>query len=46
MSNGDKTRTRQEIDEMTIRRAHPIFITSNKPSALMKATFSALCATK
>jgi ornithine cyclodeaminase/alanine dehydrogenase-like protein (mu-crystallin family) len=30
MSNGDKTRTRQEIDEMTIRRANPIFITSKE----------------
>jgi alanine dehydrogenase len=30
MSNGDKTRTRQEIDETTIRRAKPIFITSKE----------------
>lgn len=30
MSNGDKTRTRQEIDERTIRRAKPIFITSKE----------------
>jgi ornithine cyclodeaminase len=30
MSNGDKTRTRQEIDEATIRRAKPIFITSKE----------------
>jgi alanine dehydrogenase len=30
MSNGDKTRTRQEIDETTIRRANPIFITSKE----------------
>ena len=30
MSNGDKTRTRQEIDETTIRRARPIFITSKE----------------
>jgi ornithine cyclodeaminase/alanine dehydrogenase-like protein (mu-crystallin family) len=30
MSNGDKIRTRQEIDETTIRRAEPIFITSKE----------------
>ena len=30
MSSGDKTRTRQEIDETTIRRANPIFITSKE----------------
>ena len=30
MSNGDQTRTRQEIDETTIRRAKPIFITSKE----------------
>ena len=30
MSNGDKTRTRQEIDETTFRRAQPIFITSKE----------------
>jgi ornithine cyclodeaminase/alanine dehydrogenase-like protein (mu-crystallin family) len=30
MSNGDKTRTRQEIDETTIRLAQPIFITSKE----------------
>ena len=30
MSNGDKTRRRQEIDETTIRRAKPIFITSKE----------------
>jgi alanine dehydrogenase len=28
IANGDKTRTRQEIDETTIRRADPIFVTS------------------
>lgn len=28
IANGDKTRTRQEIDEVTIRRADPIFVTS------------------
>jgi ornithine cyclodeaminase/alanine dehydrogenase-like protein (mu-crystallin family) len=30
MSNGDKTRLRQEIDETTFRRAKPIFITSKE----------------
>lgn len=30
MANGDKTRTRQEIDEMTMRRADRIFITSKE----------------
>jgi alanine dehydrogenase len=30
MANGDKTRTRQEIDETTIRRADRIFITSKE----------------
>jgi ornithine cyclodeaminase/alanine dehydrogenase-like protein (mu-crystallin family) len=30
VANGDKTRTRQEIDETTIRRANPIFITSKE----------------
>jgi alanine dehydrogenase len=30
IANGDKTRQRQEIDETTIRRADPIFITSKE----------------
>jgi len=30
MANGDKTRTRQEIDEATLRRCDPIFITSKE----------------
>jgi ornithine cyclodeaminase/alanine dehydrogenase-like protein (mu-crystallin family) len=30
IANGDKTRQRQEIDEITIRRADPIFITSKE----------------
>ena len=30
IANGDKTRRRQEIDETTLRRAHPIFITSKE----------------
>ncbi|HEV8719498.1 MAG TPA: ornithine cyclodeaminase family protein [Candidatus Binatia bacterium] len=30
IANGDKTRTRQEIDEITIRRANPIFVTSKE----------------
>jgi len=30
MANGDKTRTRQEIDETTMRRADRIFITSKE----------------
>ena len=30
IANGDKTRTRQEIDETTIRRADPIFVTSKE----------------
>ena len=30
IANGDKTRTRQEIDEVTIRRANPIFVTSKE----------------
>jgi ornithine cyclodeaminase/alanine dehydrogenase-like protein (mu-crystallin family) len=30
ISNGDKTRTRQEIDETTIRRAEPLYITSKE----------------
>jgi ornithine cyclodeaminase/alanine dehydrogenase-like protein (mu-crystallin family) len=30
MSNGDKTRTRQEIDNTTMRRPNPIFITSKE----------------
>jgi len=30
IANGDKTRTRQEIDTATIRRADPIFVTSKE----------------
>jgi ornithine cyclodeaminase len=30
IANGDKTRIRQELDETTIRRAEPIFITSRE----------------
>lgn len=30
IANGDKTRVRQELDETTIRRADPIFITSKE----------------
>jgi ornithine cyclodeaminase/alanine dehydrogenase-like protein (mu-crystallin family) len=30
IANGDKTRTRQEIDETTIRRSDPIFVTSKE----------------
>ena len=30
IANGDKTRVRQELDETTIRRADPIFITSKQ----------------
>ena len=30
IANGDKTRTRQEIDETTLRRAKPIFVTSKE----------------
>jgi ornithine cyclodeaminase/alanine dehydrogenase-like protein (mu-crystallin family) len=30
IANGDKTRMRQEIDEITIRRADPIFVTSKE----------------
>jgi ornithine cyclodeaminase/alanine dehydrogenase-like protein (mu-crystallin family) len=30
IANGDKTRIRQELDETTIRRAEPIFITSKE----------------
>ena len=30
ISNGDKTRTRQEIDETTIRRSDPLYITSKE----------------
>jgi alanine dehydrogenase len=30
IANGDKTRTRQELDEITIRRANPIFVTSKE----------------
>ena len=28
IANGDKTRTRQELDELTLQRANPIFVTS------------------
>ncbi len=30
IANGDKTRTRQEIDDATMRRADPIFVTSKE----------------
>lgn len=30
IANGDKTRTRQELDDTTIRRAEPIFVTSKE----------------
>jgi alanine dehydrogenase len=30
IANGDKTRTRQELDETTMRRAEPIFVTSKE----------------
>jgi ornithine cyclodeaminase/alanine dehydrogenase-like protein (mu-crystallin family) len=30
IANGDRTRTRQEIDEITIQRADPIFVTSKE----------------
>jgi len=30
IANGDKTRTRQEIDEVTIQRADPIVVTSKE----------------
>lgn len=30
IANGDKTRTRQELDEVTLRRAEPIFVTSKE----------------
>lgn len=30
IANGDRTRTRQELDEVTMRRADPIFITSKE----------------
>ena len=30
IANGDKTRSRQELDEITIRRANPIFVTSKE----------------
>lgn len=30
IANGDKTRTRQELDETTLRRADPIFVTSKE----------------
>lgn len=34
IANGDKTRTRQEIDETTIRRANLIFVTSKETLAV------------
>ncbi len=34
IANGDKTRTRQEIDQTTIRRADPIFVTSKETVCL------------
>jgi ornithine cyclodeaminase/alanine dehydrogenase-like protein (mu-crystallin family) len=30
IANGDKTRTRQELDEVALRRADPIFVTSKE----------------
>jgi ornithine cyclodeaminase/alanine dehydrogenase-like protein (mu-crystallin family) len=30
IANGDKTRPRQELDDTTIRRAEPIFVTSKE----------------
>jgi len=30
IANGDKTRTRQELDDVTMRRAEPIFVTSKE----------------
>ncbi|HTN71298.1 MAG TPA: hypothetical protein VMO00_09430, partial [Methylomirabilota bacterium] len=30
VANGDKTRTRQEIDDITIRKSDPIFVTSKE----------------
>jgi len=30
IANGDKTRTRQELDDMVLRRADPIFLTSKE----------------
>jgi ornithine cyclodeaminase/alanine dehydrogenase-like protein (mu-crystallin family) len=30
IANGDKTRTRQELDDATMRRAEPIFVTSKE----------------
>jgi ornithine cyclodeaminase len=30
IANGDKTRTRQELDETVLRRANPIFVTSKE----------------
>jgi ornithine cyclodeaminase len=30
IANGDKTRARQELDETTLRRAEPIFVTSKE----------------
>jgi len=30
IANGDKTRTRQELDELTLRRADPMFVTSKE----------------
>ena len=34
IANGDKTRTRQEIDQTTIRRSDPIFVTSKETVCL------------
>ena len=34
IANGDKTRKRQEIDETTLRRADPIFVTSKETVCL------------
>jgi ornithine cyclodeaminase len=34
IANGDKTRTRQELDHATIRRSNPIFITSKETVCL------------
>jgi alanine dehydrogenase len=44
MSNGDKTRTRQEIDDTTMRRANPIFITSKETVCVNESdVFRAVC---
>ncbi len=34
IANGDKTRTRQELDEVSLRRADPIFVTSKETVCL------------